>query len=177
MKKGCANIYKTSRVSAGMTQDEACYHLGIANRTLVGYEATVRPPSDIVVRMMAVYQDWRLGHKHLLGDPVGAIILPDIELCESVSHCVVQCQKSLRELQELEGTMLTVACDNVVDAREKGDWDRILEKASQMMATVMAMMALSVEKEKRPLGAATPNGHSVNQQSKYITKKPFSPII
>ena len=73
--------------------------------------------------------------------------------------------------------MLTVACDNVVDAREKGDWDRILEKASQMMATVMAMMALSVEKEKRPLGAGTPNGPLVNQQSKYSTKKQFSPSV
>ena len=170
------NIYKTSRACAGLTQEEACYHLGISERALSNYETgAVRPQSDIVARMMEVYQDWCLGHKHLLGDPVGAVILPDVELCDSVAHCVVQCQKSLRELQALEGSMINVANDNMVDAREADDWKKILEKGRQMMATVMAMMALSVEKEKRPLGAATPNGPSENQQPKYIMKKQFSP--
>ena len=168
------NIYKTSRACAGLTQEEACYHLGISERALSNYETgAVRPQSDIVARMMEVYQDWCLGHKHLLGDPVGAVILPDVELCDSVAHCVVQCQKSLRELQALEGSMINVASDNMVDAREADDWKKILEKGRQMMAAVMAMMALSI-KGKRPPGAGTPSSPSVNQQQeKYIMKQTF----
>jgi len=59
--------YKTCRENAGLTQNEACYHLGIENvETLSRYEnGHVTPPDKIVKDMAMLYRNKKLVKWHM----------------------------------------------------------------------------------------------------------------
>lgn len=55
MSNECENLYKTCRVSAGFTQEEAAELLAVSSRMLSDYERDqARVPDDTVARMAEV---------------------------------------------------------------------------------------------------------------------------
>ena len=96
------NRYKTSRLNAGLTQERAAEHLGIAVRTLSDYEnGHVRPHDDLVLAMMDVYGCPPLGYLHMYDSSLGKRVLTDIQLSETNGCMVLQtwnAQSSLRHV-------------------------------------------------------------------------------
>jgi transcriptional regulator with XRE-family HTH domain len=81
MKRSCENIYKNARNFAGLTIERAAELIGVALRTLSGYEkGEYIPPADIVCIMCEVYRaDW-LAYQHLQSsNPLGQKYLPEID--------------------------------------------------------------------------------------------------
>ena len=69
-----------SRHVAGLTQEEAAERIGIARRTLAGYEAGSTPDDDVVACIVQVYDDYKLGYAYLVERTLtGRLILPDIQ--------------------------------------------------------------------------------------------------
>lgn len=72
------NIYKNSRLVAGVSRENAIKLLVVSDRTLARYESgESRPPDDIVAGMIKLYQDRELGYLHLRASPIGQLILED----------------------------------------------------------------------------------------------------
>ena len=80
MSNECENLYKTCRVSAGFTQEEAAELLAVAPRTLSDYERDqARVPDDTVARMAEVYNAPLIAYYHLRRfSPLGKY-LPELQ--------------------------------------------------------------------------------------------------
>jgi len=85
MSKDCENRYKTSRNSAGFTQEHAAALLGVALRTLSDYESgRVKVPDDIVAAMAELYKTpliawWHLKETSILGKYLPDVIMPQTD--------------------------------------------------------------------------------------------------
>ena len=84
MREKSENLYKASRTTAGLTQEQAAALLAIAPRTLSDYEnGHTRVPDDIVAAMSDYYKAPLLAIQHLqqtsvLGKYLPAIIAPQL---------------------------------------------------------------------------------------------------
>jgi len=105
MNQSCENHYKTSRKNANFTQEHASELLGIAPRTLSGYEnGEAKVPEDIVVKMADVYNCPLLAWWHLKKySPLGKY-LPDVQMPKTNSDMAFQlwqAQKTLAPAVEI----------------------------------------------------------------------------
>ena len=66
MSKECENCYKTSRISAGLTQEQAAELLHIGVRQLSDYEnGHVQVPGDVLTAMVREYNCAKLPAQHI----------------------------------------------------------------------------------------------------------------
>ncbi|MDR2558896.1 MAG: helix-turn-helix transcriptional regulator [Oscillospiraceae bacterium] len=105
MSSNCENHYKTSRKNAGLTQEHASELLGIAPRTLCGYEnGEAKVPEDIVSKMADVYNCPLLAWWHLKKySPLGKY-LPHVQMPKTNSDMAFQlwqAQKTLTPTVEI----------------------------------------------------------------------------
>ena len=102
MKAQHENMYKTSRVAAGLTQGQASEALYICIRTLSDYEnGHARPSDGTVLAMMDAYECPSLGYRHMYDSPLGKRVLTDIQMSETNGCMVMQtwnAQSSLRQI-------------------------------------------------------------------------------
>ena len=85
--------YKTCRENAGLTQNEACYHLGIENvETLSRYENGHSTPPDKVVKNMAMlYRNKKLVKWHMRRiHPLLAEYIPYPDDVENIHEATLQ---------------------------------------------------------------------------------------
>ncbi len=97
-------------------------------------------------------------------------------------------KEASERMEALPGLLLDKNCREDLSPEEHAFvYETALVLSDQINYTLNLVMELEtkyrlglageLQKEKRPLGAATPNGPLENQQSKYIMKKQFSPRI
>ena len=140
MKGKCLNIYKTSRLTAGITQEHAAELLYISTRSLADYETgrTV-PPDDVVCRMIDTYGCKHLGYVHLKQNTkVGQRFLPDINLADLPSS-VLRLQKEVGDLSDINRDMLDIACDGVVDEGEERRWMSVTKEIKEVAGAALAV--------------------------------------
>ncbi|MFW9881337.1 MAG: helix-turn-helix domain-containing protein [Candidatus Thorarchaeota archaeon] len=142
MSKTCKSIYKTARILAGLTQEQAVEFLNIGVRTLAGYEANKPiPNSDIVLDMVKTYNAEWLGYEHLRqSSELGNLLLPTIHFDMPLS--ILNLNKELYDLEKVRPKMFEIACSEISS----------LESVSRELRGVAgaALSVLFSKTEKRP---------------------------
>lgn len=147
MKKSCKSIYKNARHFAGLTTEEAAGLIGIAPRTLAGYEnGEYVPPADIVCKMCEVYHtDW-LAYQHLQSsNPLGQKYLPEIDF-SSLPMMVLRFQKEMADAGKVAGDMVEVTCDGKVDDQEREVWNRVTKEIRELVGAGLSVLFAQKEK-------------------------------
>ena len=101
------NRYKMSRNNASMTQEQAAEALYISTRTLSDYENNhARPPDDVVLAMVKLYNCQILGWWHLKQSPLGDYVLPDITMPETNGDMALQAWSAQNELVPVVNSLM-----------------------------------------------------------------------
>ena len=145
MVRGCATIYKTSRHNTQLTQEQAAELLSVSVDSLKNYEGgRCRPPEDVVLRMVRIYEDRLLGYEHLRSTPLGMEILPPIDV-ETLEAATLRYQQAMTRARNMDNQLVDIACDGRIDAGESGVWGNICGTIS---STVGALLSLTLIKTK-----------------------------
>lgn len=147
MREQHQNIYREARKFAGLTIEQAAEMIGVAPRTLAGYEkGEYIPPADIVCSMCQTYRAEWLAYQHLQGsNPLGRKYLPEIDF-SSLPAQVLRFQKEMADAEGVAGEMIEVACDGQVDKQEAATWHRVTKEVRDLVGAGLAL--LFTEKEK-----------------------------
>lgn len=153
MKSNVSNIYKKCRDNAEMNQETAVEHLFISTRSLSDYETGKTIPGDeVVCLMIELYGAPELAYLHLKENTeVGRRYLPDICLDE-LPRAVLRLQKESRDMQAIEGDLISIACDGVLDNSEQSLWGKAKAELQDLAGAALAV--LFTRKEEKPLQAA-----------------------
>lgn len=149
MRGGCKNIYREARLFAGYTIEQAAEQIGVASRTLAGYElGEYTPPADIVCIMCEVYYtDW-LAYQHLQQkNPIGQQYLPEIDF-SCLPSSVLRLQKEMTDVNEITADMVAVACDGKVDKHEADTWNMVTKEVHELVGAGLALMFAQKEGQK-----------------------------
>jgi transcriptional regulator with XRE-family HTH domain len=147
MKQPCKNIYKSARLFAGLTIERASEMIGVAPRTLAGYEkGEYIPPADIVTKMCEVYRtDW-LAYQHLQSsNPLGQKYLPEIDF-SNLPMMVLRFQKEMADANKVAGDMVEVTCDGKVEGQEKEVWSRVTKEIRELVGAGLSVLFAQKEK-------------------------------
>ncbi len=139
--KTCANIYKSGREYAKLTQEQAAELLGVSQRRLSDYENEVTPPDDIVARMIEIYQYPQIAHSHLKSNPVGRKFLPDIPI-ESLEKTVLKLHKEIKHITDRCDVTIEIASDGVITMDELEIWEENKIHFSEMLAILWALVMI-----------------------------------
>lgn len=149
--KPIRNIYQTARERAGMTQEAASDRLYLSTESLRMYETGRRRPSDEMVVMMAeLYRDRALAYRHLKTSPAGRD-LPEMTE-RSLEESAMRLFRLMREFARRERveTLLAIAEDGVIDARERPVYDSILDELREITAASLSLSLTGAGQEKTP---------------------------
>lgn len=140
MQDNCRNIYKSARVTAGLTQERWAEMLGISVESIRLYETGRGLPSDrVVARMSEVAMIpalcyWHTKEKSELAND----ILPDVEQL-TLPQAVIQLLVAVRDFFASSDTLLTIAADGSVDISEADDFAGILDDLDGIIRAALAV--------------------------------------
>lgn len=127
MQNPCTNIYKTARLTAGLTQERWAEVIGISVESVKLYESDRGLPSDeVITRMtevavMPVLSYWHLKRKSAVAND----ILPEVERIE-LPQAVIQLLCAIRDFRANADELLTIAADGLIDPSEQPIFEEIL---------------------------------------------------
>ena len=147
MQAQCVSYCKTSRISAGLTQEQAIEQLPIGLRTLAGYESADKVPCDMVVLMSQVYQDKTLLLEHLARCPIGRVLIGELQT-HSLQESVLYTRTELADVMELDRDMSLAARDGVISSDEMPLWERIVKEAQDGVKALLNILCVPTGKEK-----------------------------
>jgi transcriptional regulator with XRE-family HTH domain len=120
MSKECVNRYQTSRVNAGLTQEQAAALLHISVRTLSDYENSKIPPDDIVAAMTKIYRDKKLiSHYIREAHPALADDLPEPFDIENIYHAIFEYDMLIEEATKEVAELRATAANKNITAEER----------------------------------------------------------
>ena len=147
MVKTINNIFKIARTEANLTQEVACFKLGIKEvGTLSRYENDVIIPSDeIVNKMVNHYHAKWLGYAYLQQyTKVGRDVLPPLTL-EDLGLSVLKFQKEFTDIKKIQPDIIEIACDGIVGQDEAIRWDGTMKEIKDLIS---ASISLLLKKER-----------------------------
>lgn len=153
MPRRCMNDYKTSRVSAGYTQERAIGELNIGLRTLAGYESTDPVPCEMVVLMAKVYQDKALLLKHFARCPIGRVLIGECQT-HNLQESVLYARTELADVMELDREMSLAARDGVISSDEMPLWERIVKEAQDGVKALLNILCVPTTGKEKAAGLA-----------------------
>lgn len=143
MKQDYGLIFKESRESARLTQEQAAELLGKSTKTVSDYECNVTlPPMEVVLKMTRAYQDEFLLFK--LGNPRFAKLKRT-----KPSQCILGMFDVTNQFNSLAPGLVSVAKDDRIDKQELHIWSKGLELGEEMIALGMIMKCIQIEKNKK----------------------------
>lgn len=155
MREHCINIYKTARVNASLTQEQASELLNVSCRALSDYEnGKYKVPDDLVVSMTEKYYASWLPIMHLKNVAIGLSL--DNVTFKELSGSTVGFQSSLGHIQDVLRHLIDVVSDNVIDEQEIKTVERIQDKLFDLLISTLNLI-VSLQ-EKSPSRAATHKG-------------------
>lgn len=140
MEQDTRNIYKSARLTAGLTQERWAEQLGVTADTVRLYESGRNYPSDEVAARMAevagmpVLGYWHLKHKSALANDE----LPDVPRLP-LPQAVIGLLAAIDELQPSIKELLIIARDGVVDAGETELFLDILDDLEEVVQAALAV--------------------------------------
>ena len=136
------NIYKTCRKAAGFTQEAAAERLGISVESLRAYETGQRvPPNEVVELMVILYNAQHLAFQHLREtNGLYSSVVPEIQ-----PRTVLEASAKLTNRifafadSHADRRLLRIAEDNVIDARERVEFDSIMEDLQEIVEAALEL--------------------------------------
>lgn len=147
MEQDTRNIYKSARLTAGLTQERWAEQLGVTADTVRLYESGRNYPSDEVAARMAevagmpVLGYWHLKHKSALANDE----LPDVPRLP-LPQAVIGLLAAIDELQPSIKELLIIARDGMVDA---GETELFLDILDDLEEVVQASLAVKYAERGR----------------------------
>lgn len=142
MNENCVTIYARYRKAAGITQERAAELLGVAVRTLAGWERGESYPPDMRVLSMAdIYCAPTLAIEHLrLTAAIARDIIPEVP-CVPLPQAVCSLVASIRmfENQHREDCLLRLAADGQIDQMEAAEFAQIVDELEDVIAAALAL--------------------------------------
>ena len=142
MNEQYESLYARYRKAAGLTQERAAELLGVAVRTLAGWErGESTPPNMRVLAMVDIYSAPTLAIEHLRYSNIIAYdVLPAVRrlpLAQAVCGLVA----SMKRLESLHAgdRLLEIAADGRVDEIEQTDFDQLLIELEPVVSAVLAL--------------------------------------
>ena len=150
MSKDCENIYKISRTTAGLTQEQAAELLSVATRTLTDYEnGHTRVPDDIVVAMTETYNRPLLAYFHLkLYSPLGKY-LPDIQEPQTNGDMAFQAIIARDELDPAVEDLKKIVADGIIETDEKDGFNTAIDVMRRVNGKLFSVVAYADRMEKK----------------------------
>ena len=136
---------RQSRLNAGMTQEEATFHLPVELRTLQGYERGERlPPLDLIVPMAELYRDPGLCIYALQSYPGAGELWSRLSSQAPLDLPLAACAAGMLEtldclLRDHYRTILRIVRDNRINAEEAPEWAHILQLVRDAVAWLVAL--------------------------------------
>lgn len=147
MEQDTRNIYKSARLTAGLTQERWAEQLGVTADTVRLYESGRNYPSDEVAARMAevagmpVLGYWHLKHKSALANDE----LPDVPRLP-LPQAVIGLLAAIDDLTPSIKELLIIARDGVVDA---GETELFLDILDDLEEVVQASLAVKYAERGR----------------------------
>lgn len=142
-----AEIYKTCREAAGLTQEQASEGLNCSVRSLARYESgEQRVPDDIAYGMVTLYDSPLLEVQHLrLASQVAANLLPPI-VQRALIETAIRIFNRMRQFYESHQgeRLLEIAEDNVISPEEEPLYREIY---GELLGIEQAIMELRISQE------------------------------
>jgi DNA-binding XRE family transcriptional regulator len=143
MISGDINIYKSGRVSAGLTQEHAAELIGVSVRSLIAYEVYERIPSDnIVHRMIEIYKTRHLAYQHIKRNSDLGRYLPDVSF-EDLPRGVIALQNEMEDVMCKSRRIREIARDGCISEEESKDWKMIVKELNEMTGAALSLMFLN----------------------------------
>lgn len=115
MSYDCGLIYRTSRKSAGLFQDDAAALLHYSTRRLSSWEnGDAIPPEEAVAAMATLYQDDGLLYQHLVQKRGIRHILPSLDKV-TLAESAVDMEHATKRIKEVATTIMMVAGNRQID--------------------------------------------------------------
>ena len=111
------NIYKTARLSAGLTQERAAEKLGISVESIKAYETYARiPPSHVVDGMCLIYDTIYLAYQHNRIAAGEIKVVPEVEVLDLPRAALKLINRVLDFAERRrDKTLMQIAEDGVID--------------------------------------------------------------
>lgn len=155
--KETGNIYLLSRLSAGLSRQDALESLHIDYETLGKYErGQLTPPDDTVIAMARVYNDPILKLEHLFEkNPIGRSLGWKIDRTE-LSQCTLGFLGRFNEVAAERDNLISIVSDGAVDDNEQTEFSLIMAKSDRLAqeAIRLRFAAMYQIKEKTALPQA-----------------------
>ena len=143
------NIYKTARLSAGLTQEAAAELLDISVESIRAYETGVRlPPNRVVETMVEVYGLQPLAYQHLKEtNALARQVIPALEE-RSLLEVAVRIYTRLRRFAAAGSVdrLLEIAEDGRIDPEEQADFQAILADIQEIVRSGLELSVYCGEK-------------------------------
>jgi transcriptional regulator with XRE-family HTH domain len=132
---------KTSRKSAGLSQESAAELLGVSVKSLSDYEnGRTTVPDDIAARMVKEYDALWLGYMYLtLSNNVGQIILPRIEIME-LSSSLLTLQLNMKQAQDIQYEFAEIGRTNIIKENEQPTYEKCIAAIHSLLASALAVI-------------------------------------
>jgi hypothetical protein len=123
------------------TLEEAAYLLNVSPRQLARYESAgpegTTPPDEIVAAMVRVYDAPYLAYLHIMGTPVGRMLLPEgvgqVPLINAVARFNVETARYMVRAMEAQAAAL----DGVIQPEERYIWDEVISMMDSIVAAAL----------------------------------------
>lgn len=136
------NIYKTARVSAGLTQERAAELLSLSVESLRAYETGRRiPANDTVSEMIDIYGHQVLAVQHLRATSgLARSIVPDAQMVPlpQATLRVVRLVLNFMRKHRVDDLM-DIAEDGIIDETERPQFDEIMAELEELSAAVLSL--------------------------------------
>lgn len=143
MKYDYGLIFKDSRESAGLTQEQAAELLDRKPRTISAYECNgILPSVEMMLEMAKVYEDKLLLYK--LADPRVAKIQRTLP-----SKGIINMLDIVNQISSIAPQLVTIARDDLIERDEMEIWNRGLDIGDDMIMTGLALKYIHTEKDKK----------------------------
>jgi len=143
------NIYKTARLSAGLTQERAAEKLGISVESIKAYETYTRlPPSHVLDGMCIIYDYIPLAYQHNRIASGEIKVVPEVEV-RSLEQATISLIRRVLAFADKhrDRDLMAIAEDGIIDEAERPLFDEILTELEDIRR---ASIELQISRETRP---------------------------
>lgn len=133
------NIYKTARLSAGLTQERAAEKLGISVESLKAYESYGRlPPSPVVDGMCIIYDTLYLAYQHNRIASGEIKVVPEVEELD-LARAALKLINRVRQVDASRDGLMEIAEDGVIDEAERPVFEAIVAMLDELIQAAIEL--------------------------------------
>lgn len=148
MERGLNNIYKTSRLAKGFTQERWAELLGLSVTSVSNYENGLQiPGDDVVLNMAMISGDEALLMRHMLATSnIARMTFPEIQLDMPLERATLVLMTRIKAYSDEQYEMLGLVEDGKITEDELADWEGVMEKLDALIVAAMQLKFSQIKK-------------------------------